>query len=141
VCNRDEGRRYSRPIGSLRDNGVVPLICPTCQVFAESLKVACQRLLLLCMGLFSIFCSWERGLLPSGGTAEHHTDPCDFVDGRDAVERARLHHSFLVHRACSHEPSGADVAGLTAQINRTALRRGTLCAIQRGMEAANGHPG
>jgi len=34
VCNRDRGRRYSRPIGSLRDDGVVPLICPTCQVFA-----------------------------------------------------------------------------------------------------------
>jgi hypothetical protein len=59
VCNRDEGRRYSRPIGSLRDDGVVPLICPTCQVFAGSLKVSCQRLLLLCMGLFSIFCSWQ----------------------------------------------------------------------------------
>src|SRR5215207_7508568 len=55
------GRRYSRPIGSLRDDGVVPLICPTCQVFAGSLKVSCQRLLLLCMGLFSVFCSWERG--------------------------------------------------------------------------------
>ena len=55
VCNRDEGRRYSRPIGSLRDDEIVPLICPTCQVFAESLKVSCQRLLLLCMGLFSIF--------------------------------------------------------------------------------------
>ena len=39
----------------LRDDAVVPLICPTCQVFAGSLKTSCQRLLLLCMGLFSIF--------------------------------------------------------------------------------------
>jgi hypothetical protein len=41
------------------------------------------------MGLFSIFCSWERGL-----------------------ERARFQHSFLAHRARSDAPSGADIAGL-----------------------------
>jgi hypothetical protein len=36
------------------DDGVVPLICPTCQIFAGSLKASAA--LLLCMGLFSISC-------------------------------------------------------------------------------------
>jgi hypothetical protein len=42
----------------LRDGGTVPLICPTCQnVFAGSLKASmpATTMLLLCMGLFSIF--------------------------------------------------------------------------------------
>jgi hypothetical protein len=41
----------------LRDDGIVPLICPTCQnVFAASLKAFMPAItMLLCMGLFSIF--------------------------------------------------------------------------------------
>jgi hypothetical protein len=42
------------PSYKLRDDGIVPLICPTCQnVFMG--KVPRQRPMLLCMGLFSIF--------------------------------------------------------------------------------------
>jgi hypothetical protein len=41
----------------LRDDGIVPLICPTCQNvfagFAQSIHASDH--LLLCMGLFSIF--------------------------------------------------------------------------------------
>ena len=41
----------------LRDDGIVPVICPTCQnVFARSLKASMPATaMLLCMGLFSIF--------------------------------------------------------------------------------------
>ncbi len=41
----------------LRDDGIVPLICPTCQnVFEGSLKASMPAIaMLLCMGLFSIF--------------------------------------------------------------------------------------
>jgi hypothetical protein len=47
----------------------------------------------------------------------HKSLPRDFVHGRDAVERAGFDHSVLIHRACAHEPSGADIDGLIAQIN------------------------
>ena len=44
-----------RAIGVLLcDDGLVPLICPTCQVFAQSASVPATTML-LCMGLFSIF--------------------------------------------------------------------------------------
>jgi hypothetical protein len=41
----------------LRDDGIVPLICPTCQsVFAGVLNASIPATtMLLCMGLFSIF--------------------------------------------------------------------------------------
>ena len=46
----------ARGVYKLRDDASVPLICPTCQnVFAGSLKA----IILLCMGLFSIF--WLGG--------------------------------------------------------------------------------
>ena len=44
-------------------------------------------------------------------TCEHFDDARDFVHGGDAVQRACFRHSFLIHRARSHEPSGAGVAG------------------------------
>ncbi|HYS85096.1 MAG TPA: hypothetical protein VEN78_08855, partial [Bradyrhizobium sp.] len=43
----------------LCDDEGVPLICPTCQVFAQS-ALAGDRLL-LCMGLFSIFLVGSHG--------------------------------------------------------------------------------
>jgi hypothetical protein len=40
-----------------RDDGIVPLICPTCQnVFAQiAQSIQAATTMLLCMGLFSIF--------------------------------------------------------------------------------------
>ena len=46
-----------RASNGLCDDEGVPLICPTCQVLAQSV-LAGDRLL-LCMGLFSIFFGWE----------------------------------------------------------------------------------
>ena len=41
---------------ALRDDGVVPLICPTCQMFSRYRSWHhASNYLLLCMGLFSIF--------------------------------------------------------------------------------------
>jgi hypothetical protein len=37
-----------------RDDGVMPLICPTCQMVLQDARHAGSRRL-LCMGLFSIF--------------------------------------------------------------------------------------
>jgi hypothetical protein len=52
VFGQGHGRFYK-----LRDDEIVPLICPTCQnVFARSLKASMPTTtMLLCMGLFSIF--------------------------------------------------------------------------------------
>ncbi len=49
--------RKSGAFCKLRDDGIVPLICPTCQnVIAGSLKASMPATtMLLCMGLFSIF--------------------------------------------------------------------------------------
>src|SRR6266576_7124579 len=38
-----------------RDDGVVPLICPTCQILSQPRRHHASDHLLLCMGLFSIF--------------------------------------------------------------------------------------
>jgi hypothetical protein len=55
VERQSDGRRS----GLMRNNGSMPLICPTCQnVFAGSLRTSTN--LLLCMGLFSIFWSGAR---------------------------------------------------------------------------------
>src|SRR3979409_334784 len=53
--NHTERRAIAGPraFNGLCDDEGVPLICPTCQVFAQSV-LAGDRLL-LCMGLFSIF--------------------------------------------------------------------------------------
>jgi hypothetical protein len=49
-----DGQRHGR-FYKLRDDGMVPLICPTCQnVFAGKASMPAPPLL-LCMGLFSIF--------------------------------------------------------------------------------------
>ena len=41
---------------ALRDDGVVPLICPTCQIFSRyRSRHHASNHPLLCMGLFSIF--------------------------------------------------------------------------------------
>ena len=57
--SRRSARCRTRPwvLYRLRDDGIVPLICPTCQnVFAGSLKASIPATtMLLCMGLFSIF--------------------------------------------------------------------------------------
>jgi hypothetical protein len=54
-CHRNfDGQRHGR-FYKLRDDGMVPLICPTCQnVFAGKASMPATPLL-LCMGLFSIF--------------------------------------------------------------------------------------
>ena len=54
---RARSRTGPWPFCKLRDDAIVPLICPTCQnVFAGSLKAAMPATtMLLCMGLFSIF--------------------------------------------------------------------------------------
>src|SRR6266699_1802780 len=43
-----------------RDDGVVPLICPTCQILSRHRRHHASDHLLLCMGLFSIFQSGAR---------------------------------------------------------------------------------
>ncbi len=43
-----------RPFNGLCDDEGMPLICPTCQVLGQSVRPGDR--LLLCMGLFSIFC-------------------------------------------------------------------------------------
>src|SRR6267142_3952673 len=48
LCEKRKSDRHR-----LRDNEGVPLICPTCQVLAQSVLTGDR--LLLCMGLFSIF--------------------------------------------------------------------------------------
>jgi hypothetical protein len=52
-------RQKSQPraFDGLCDDEGVLLICPTCQVLAQS--VLAGDCLLLCMGLFSIFFGWE----------------------------------------------------------------------------------
>src|SRR5439155_24862877 len=59
----------SRDFNGLCDDEGVPLICPTCQVSAQSVHADDRPL--LCMGLFSIFlvgghsdAAWQRGILP-----------------------------------------------------------------------------
>jgi hypothetical protein len=47
------------------DDGVMPLICPTCQMVSQDARPAGSRRL-LCMGLFSIF------LLPASGRTQSH---------------------------------------------------------------------
>src|SRR5882762_4644798 len=53
--NHTERRAIAGPRASngLCDDEGVPLICPTCQVLAQSVLAGDRRL--LCMGLFSIF--------------------------------------------------------------------------------------
>jgi hypothetical protein len=59
--NRTEERAIAGPraFNGLCDDEGVPLICPTCQVFAQSV-LAGDRLL-PCMGLFSIFLVGSHG--------------------------------------------------------------------------------
>src|SRR5947199_171415 len=60
ACNRARPVGKSRgPSYELRDDGRVPVICPTCQIVLAGSRIPAAATL-LCMGLFSIFQSGAR---------------------------------------------------------------------------------
>jgi hypothetical protein len=55
--------RYVSALDATRcDDGVVPLICPTCQMVSQDAS-GCAGSRLLCMGLFSMFLLFGHGSL------------------------------------------------------------------------------